>query len=428
MTDTPSHFPPTNEQAEDICLGVFMLDASTLDIADQQGLRMDDFVGANKTLYEVVRYLHERSELSELTVVSELKARRKLTACGGTAHVLSLAERAMGHVSTAKRHIDDVIDAAKLRSMWTAGTEIVRMSVDHPDKVTKLIERSVLLVEGVARDAQRTNGNVENADSLAEWSVRHVLGETEQVEKWAYPLDQVQMATGGIGRGQLVSIGALPGVGKSVFKNQILLGLPTDVRVGIINLEMESHDEQIRLLSSLTGIDGRLITDRRLSTEQQEQLIEAADTLSKYQYEFHTGSKSIDGVRAIQRRHRYDVIMLDHFHRLAGVEDYATLVRSSRMLKSIALDDHCAIVNLFQLNSSPNRADPGETPTISRVKGGPALLEDSDQLLFLHRNFNDMGYPTNNGQLIYAKNRHGQSGTATKLVFNPKRCAFEEAA
>lgn len=419
--------PPQNDQAEETCLGLFMLDPKTLDAADQLGLRADDFQShGNRVTYEVIRHLHERGELSELTVVSELKARRKLTAAGGTSHVISLAERAMGHVATAKRHIDDVIDAAKLRSMWDAGKEILRMSVEHPDKISKLVDRTVSLAEGVARNAQRTNGVIGDSDSLAEWSVKHVLGQTDQKQKWAYPLEQLQMATGGFGRGQLIAVGAQPGVGKSAFKNQILLGVPADIRVGIINLEMDQEDEQVRLLSSLTGIDGRLIWQRKLNDEQQVKVVEAAEILGSRQYDIHQGSKTIEGIRAIQKRHGYPILLVDHVHRIDGVEDYQQYVRICRMLKSLALDEDCAVIALFQMNLPPNKDNPGEIPTTTRIKNGPALWEESDHMFFLHRNYNDQKYPTKNGQIICAKQRGGDSGWAIPLVFNAHRCAFEE--
>lgn len=417
---------PQNIESEEAAIGVFLADAATtLPIADSLGLRADDFYRPSlKLIYETIRHLHERGTVDELTVINELKARRKLKAAGGASDVLRLAERYPA-VANAAAYIDDVIDQAKLRSMVFAGEEIARLGYEHPDKIKNLIQRCVSIVEVMANQAERVRGAVSDAASLSEWTVKHVLGETTTRDKWAYPLPELQAHTGGFGRGQLVSIGAQPGVGKSAFKNQILLALPNEVRVGIINLEMDREDEQIRLVSNLTGIDSRLIWDRaRLSKEQQLAVMEAAENLGERHYEIHQGSKTIEQIRGIQRKHGYDVLLVDHTHRIDGVEDYQTLVRVSRMLKSIAVDEDCAVVSLFQLNKGEN---PGEIPNINRVKGGGAIHEDSDHMMFIHRSYNEFNYPTNNGQIIMAKQRGGTSGWAIKVRFNESRCAFEEA-
>lgn len=423
-TSTPLMIPQSVE-AEELTLGLFMEEPRALDTADQNGLRRDDYMrDDHKVMYDVIRYLHERGELSAVTVVSELKARRKLKFCGGAGRVLSLADNAVGFSSTASRHIDDVIDAAKLRSLVQTGEEIARLGYEHPEKISRLVDRSVELVESMARNAQRTSGVIGDAASLSEWSVKHVLGQTEQRQKWNYPLPTLQQATGGFGRGQLVSIGAQPGVGKSAFKNQILLALPDTTRVGVINLEMDREDEQVRLLSNMTGIDSRRIWTRTgLSDAEIGKLVEAAETLGERKYDIHQGSKTIEAIRAVQKRYRYDVLMVDHTHRIEGVEDYRTLVRVSRTLKAISIDEDCAVVSLFQLNKGQ---EAGEVPTAERVKGGGSIHEDSDHMMFLHRTHNELGYPTKRGQIIMAKQRGGTSGWAIKTVFNAGRCAFEE--
>lgn len=423
------HLPPQNLEAEEALLGaMFMAPDKTLAVADAEGLRESDFYRpAHRTLYQIILYLHERGTVDELATVNELKARGLLKEVGGSAAVFSLAERVPA-VANAKAYAAEVVDQARLRSLVETGHEIARLGYEHPDKVGKLVERAVTLTDTMARSCQRTQGNQASAEQLSEWLVKHTIGQIEPAERFAYPFPRLQAATGGFGRTEVVSIGGYSGDGKSAFKNQIVLGLPKGTRVGVFTLEMQEEEEQLRFASSLTGIESNRMWDPSLlNMEEQAQIVDAAADLGEYSYTIHAGIKPIQGIAAIQRREKYDVVIVDHFHLLPGSNKTETMADNANALKTIAMSTGCALINLFQLNRSEDRGFP--VPTVNRVRGGNSLHDASNQMMFVYRERSSDGvYATNKSQLIMAKNRSGKSGFQIGCTFVPERIMFEEQA
>lgn len=428
-TDNPEHLPPTNLQAEEALLGAIMHDPRLLDSVDSMRLRATDFYRpSNRLIFEVMRDLYEESgQVDELLVVNELKQRRKLTAAGGPAHVLGISTRCPA-TANWRAYAEEIINQATLRSLVETGHAIAQYGYEGTADPDTLVEMTVGLVDQLARKANRGGGDSLDAATLSEWLVKHTLGQIPPALRYEYPFRWLQHSTGGFGKTEVISIGAYSSDGKSAFKNQLVLGLPKETRIGVFSLEMEGEEEQLRFASALTGIEAnKMWKPDELSLEQREAIIDSASDLEDRQYTIHSGVKSIQAIYAEQRRQKYDVVIIDHFHLLPGTEKTQEMAQVANRIKHMAMDTKCCVVLLFQLNRSDDRTFP--VPNVNRVRGGNALLDASNTMMFLYRERKDDGvYPDKSGrtQLIMAKNRGGKSGYMIPFRFVPERVAFEE--
>lgn len=122
-----------------------------------------------------------------------------------------------------------------------------------------------------------------------------------------------------------------------------------------------------------------------------------------------------------QKQIGIDFVIIDYLGLLSGYGNKSLYERTSsisRDIKILATDMNIPILVLVQLNREmKNRND--KRPVLSDIRESGAIEQDSDFVLFAHR---EGAYNPNVSQreleIIIAKNRHGTSKTVCKLDFN----------
>lgn len=106
----------------------------------------------------------------------------------------------------------------------------------------------------------------------------------EQTEDKLYTgFSKLDDITGGLEGGDMIVIGARPGVGKSAFISQIILEMAKKGnRIGFYNLEMSDKQVYERFLSNQSGIKlNRIRRAKRFLGDEQERFRKANDTLGR---------------------------------------------------------------------------------------------------------------------------------------------------
>lgn len=192
--------------------------------------------------------------------------------------------------------------------------------------------------------------------------------------------------------------------------------------VGYYSLEMP--EKQVwRRLAAQTGVPLHVIKKRTWTPEQANILRERAAIMKEWNFDVHSGSVTIDQIRADQMKHNYDIIYIDHMHRMSGASDRIKLEELIRSAKSLALDAHCAVIALCQLS----RRDGFPPPTTNQLRGTDTITQEADWVLFTYRDRDDEGKRTNSSRLIVGKARDGEADKEIHCAFNPNAMRFEEA-
>lgn len=250
---------------------------------------------------------------------------------------------------------------------------------------------------------------------------------------------------GGFKPGQMIVIGARPGVGKSAFFGRIAVRAASQKkRIGVISLEMVSTDIFARLVAAETDIPFKSIERNEFIEESQRNFVyQGINTVSQLPIFFSdTAQVNIHDIRAkadkLHRRYGLDMLIIDYLQLVESSGDNKNKNREnevssiSRGIKLIAMNMKIPVIALAQLNRQVEGRDGAKRyPRLSDLRESGSLEQDADIVMFLHRDFvsgvTDIdGQSTeNDADLIVAKWRNG-SPTNIKLHFQGDTMKFSE--
>lgn len=233
---------------------------------------------------------------------------------------------------------------------------------------------------------------------------------------------------GGLEGGDMIVIGARPGVGKSAFVTQVTTSLArSGKRVGFYNLEMQEKQVYERFVVAESGIGlTRLRRAVRFLGDEEERFRRANEVLEKEdRIIITTGSKAMSEIRNESRHMGYDVIIIDYLQLLRADKTYrgnryAEVGAISRAIKSLAMELNIPIIALSQLNRvSENRE--GKEPTMAELREAGDIEQDASVILLMW----NMSKDSSRKGIKVEKQRQGRTGKIV-LRFNGDLMRFEE--
>lgn len=237
-------------------------------------------------------------------------------------------------------------------------------------------------------------------------------------------LDEI---TGGLEGGDVIVIGARPGVGKSAFTSQIILEMAkAGKRIGFYNLEMSEKQVYERLLSNQSGI--RLNRIRRAIQflgDEKERFESANQTLGKMDILISSGTKSVSEIRNECRHQELDCIIIDYLQLVRADTRYQSRASEvgaiSKAIKAFAMELNVPIIALSQLNRTSEMRETKE-PTMGELREAGDIEQDASIIILLWNLDNED--KTRKG-LKVDKNRQGELG---KIVyrFDGNEMRFQE--
>ena len=179
--------------------------------------------------------------------------------------------------------------------------------------------------------------------------------------------------TGGLEGGDVIVIGARPGVGKSAFTSQIILEMAkAGKRIGFYNLEMSEKQVYERLLSNQSGI--RLNRIRRAIQflgDEKERFDKANRTLEEMDILVSSGTKSVFEIRNECRHQELDCIIIDYLQLVRADTRYQSRASEvgaiSKAIKALAMELNVPIIALSQLNRTSEMRETKE-PTMGELR------------------------------------------------------------
>ena len=235
---------------------------------------------------------------------------------------------------------------------------------------------------------------------------------------------------GGLEGGDMIVIGARPGVGKSAFVTQVTTSLArSGKRVGFYNLEMQEKQIYERFVVAESGIGlTRLRRAVRFLGDEEERFRRANEVLEKEdRIVITTGSKAMSEIRSESRHMGYDVIVIDYLQLLRADKTYrgnryAEVGAISKAIKALAMELNIPVIALSQLNRVSEARDTKE-PTMSELREAGDIEQDASVILLMwNLSRND---PSRKGIKV-EKQRQGRTGKLT-LRFNGDLMKFEES-
>lgn len=432
---------PYDLQAERATLGAILLDATMVErVADWLApsafhLQKHDFI------YGAMLACYARREPPDLTTVAaELRRHEegecsRLEAVGGLAALMDLTHATSEpyRVETYARTVERTF---RLRRLIEAGGEIAALGFDESADLRDTLDAAEQRLHAVTRD-HAGDGFVSIAVAVQARAQQYgdVL-DGEVPPGIASGLRELDELIGGFKPGQLIAIGARPGVGKTALLQSVgryqakVLGR----HVAIFSLEMSREELVDRFVAMETGYDLAAIRNHRIRGPQAEGPLYAAFG------EVGTWPVSIDDTpglpiatlraraRALHRRTPLGCLFVDYLQLIGwGPNDRnenEALTVISKGLKALARELEIPVVTLAQLNRNVERRS-SYVPTLADFRGSGSVEQDADVVIFPYREEMHERESDKIGiaELHVAKQRNGPRGVAA-CRFDAARAMF----
>ncbi len=411
--------PPQDLDAERACLGAMLISkAAVADVCEV--LRGEDFYRpAHELVFAAIIALDAKGErVDPITVAAELSRTGQLRNIGGAPYLHTLVA-AVITASNAAWHARIVREKAILRRLVEAGTRIAQIGyASDGGDVDDLWETARAEVDAVGHERGRIVMLNDEIDDTIDTLDR---GDTPAVPT---PWDDLNYVIRGWCPGRLYTVGARPGVGKSILLLQAALDLSQTGVVAFHSLEMGRTEVHQRILAQMAGVslsrmgkrgddglsehDWRRIADARGRVPNHRLVIDDRAELRVTDIRAHA--------RTIARQHNLAGVVVDYLQLMQAPRGDRSsrqeIVSSfSRQLKLLAKELQVPVIVASQLNRQPEqRAD--KRPTMADLRESGAVEQDSDVVMLIHV---DEERAPDEADVLVPKNRQGPKGHAVLI-------------
>jgi len=409
--------PPHSEDAEVSVLGALLLDKDAI-ISVAEFLTSEDFYDErHNRIFECVLKLYEdRVPIDVLTVSEKLKEIKWLKKIGGTTYLAEIANR----VPTAAHveHYGKIVkDQATKRSLMTAASKLVELSMDESLAASELLDKAESEVFSLTQYHSKqsfTSVKTTLADSFDRLDELHKDDSgLRGVPTGFADLDNM---LAGMQKSNLLILAARPGVGKTTLAVNIAQFLTVNKKraVGMFSLEMSREELVDRLLVGQADIDAWRLKTGKLDEDDFTKLSNAMGELAEAPlFIDDTPGLSILEMRTRARRlqveHGVDLLIVDYLQ-LAKSRNLENRVQEvseiSQGLKNIARELKIPVLALSQLSRAVEQRGT-KRPMLADLRDSGSIEQDADVVMFLWR---DNADDNENIFLDIAKHRNGPLG------------------
>lgn len=416
-------------------LGSFIVDNSTHEYIDK--LQSDDFLKEEHSkIFKTIQSLYRtRKEINYFTIQEKTKI--PLSYLTELTNILATTANIETNVGILK-------NKSNRRKLIQKANKIKEMALDNE-----------LDIDTVKNNAMREIDEIESVTDDEIVTLRQAMLETTvELDKrysnkddlsYYTGIKKLDNATAGLHKEELTTIGARPGVGKTIIGMQIGLNIALNKRkVMYTSLEMSTTQLCERIISANANVDSLRLRKGDIKEDEWTQVYKAAEAYSTNFFAIDKTSRNPAHIRTKIRKYKPDLLIIDYLQLMQSTNreqsrerEIATITRD---LKLMALEFKIPIIILSQLNRNAE----GKRPTMADLRESGAIEQDSDNIFFLHEPngqekeklvedgvYNWQFFSTLESkectlsQLIIEKQRNGPVGTFD-LVKVPKMMKFLE--
>ena len=425
-----NRIPPHSVESEQSILGSIILDKEAIITVAETIQPMDFYKEAHKIIYESMLKLNSNNEPIDLiTLIEELRKEGHLDSIGGISYLTSLST-IVPTTSNVKYYANIVKEKSVMRQLIKASNEIINLGYDASTDVQEILDKAEKNIFDISQE--------KSGDDIQPINV--VLQDTfEMIEKLCTDKSEVTgITTGfadlnkkinGLQRTDLILLAARPAMGKTAFSLNLVqnAALKGDASVAVFSLVMSKEQLVQRMLSAQSNVELSKIKTGNLGESDWPRIIDGMAVLSEANiFIDDTPGIKISEIRSKCRRLKIekglDLILIDYLQLMEGEgkneNRQQEIAKISRSLKILAKELDCPVVALSQLSRSPElRKD--HRPILSDLRESGSIEQDADIVMFLYRDeyYHDDSEKKNIGEVIIAKNRHGETGNVELVWF-----------
>lgn len=415
---------PFSMIAEQSLLGSVLIDPESFNRIADMISASDFYIAEHAQIFTAMHELYiTNNEIDIVTLVDMLVKKGIYDKSGGEDYIRTIGE-VVPSALNVKDYAKIVKEKSVLRRLIEACSEISDSAYGEQDEVAHIIDNAENKIFTIAQ-GRDTKNFVHVRDVLMQVYDRLHLLNTDKEATQGVPtgFSGLDAVLAGMGKSDLILVGARPGMGKTSFALNIGTNVArqTGKKVCMFSLEMSAEQLVTRIVSSEAMIDSHKLRTGELAPEDWDSMAHTAEWLSKCDILIDdTAGITATGMKAKLRRvDNLGLVIIDYLQLMQGdhrndnrVQEVAEI---SRALKLMAKELMVPIICCAQLSRGPeSRTD--KKPMLSDLRDSGAIEQDADVVMFLYR---DEYYKTdksegdapesNIAEVIIAKNRHGST-------------------
>lgn len=402
----------------------------------------------NLIMTAIVELARENKAISEFTIAKQLEEAGALSQIGGLSELYALRNEGRQYLLECPVEIyADVVKESSARNsvLKIVGETSESLKADSGHGVTEVVSGLQSQLNEQLYRLSDDSTSSEMSESITGYldliEERKLIAEENSkdangLQGVPLMLPTLNKITTGLLPGQLITVGARTGVGKSVFAiNSAVAACEAGKSVLFFSLEMGLSEIQDRIIASMSGIPMNDLKQGKVSEENKEVLRETSERVSKMKLMIETEPKlTVDAIRAkalrrAQSPQGVDLIVLDYLQLLTPVGNtnsrQEVVADFSRNMKLLAKQLGVPIISLVQLNREKSDGDENAIPKLDQIRESGAIAQDSDLVILIHRDKSDDGEIPHT-LVILAKHRNGEAGAIVRCHSNLECSLFRE--
>lgn len=420
--------PPQDQEAEKSALGGMLLSKDA--IADViEALGPDDFYRpAHQRIYDTILDLYGCGEPADaVTVAAALDRAGEIARIGGAPYLHTLIST-VPTAANAGYYARIVAEKAILRRLVEAGTRIVQYGYAGADgsEVADVVDRAQAEIYDVTERSTTEDyaplqdllqPTMDEIDAIATHG-----GTASGVPTGFADLDDL---TNGLQPGQMITIAARPGVGKSTMGLDVLrsCSIANGMPSAIFSLEMSKTEIVMRILSAEAKVKLADMRSGRMSDDDWTRLARKMGDITEAPL-FIDDSPNLTMMeirakaRRLKQQHNLKLIVIDYMQLMSSGKKAESRQQEvselSRSIKLLAKELELPVIAISQLNRGPEqRVD--KRPQVSDLRESGSIEQDCDMVILLHRPdaFDRDDPRAGEVDIIVGKHRNGPTATIT---------------
>jgi replicative DNA helicase len=443
---------PANIDAEKTILGAILLDNAAHSEAAER-LEADDFaLDSHQRIYlRMSELVNEQRPVDIVTLSNELARYKEIEAVGGVAYLASLTE-GLPLRPVIEEYVRIVKDKSLLRRLMSICSAAIARAADQSESALDVLgSAETALLEVSEKGIQHGFQSLDQIVAGSFGSIDNLYKESREVTGLATSFIELDRATSGLQKSELIILAARPSMGKTAFAINIAqnAAIVSGATVAVFSLEMSKESLLRRMLSAQAGVDQRKLQTGFIPREDQGKLQRGLEQLVEAQlFIDDTAGISLAEMRAKARRLKQnagglDLIVIDYLQLMsatlptAGGKRYENRTQEvsaiSRGLKALAKELEVPVIALSQLSRASERRGDDKRPMLSDLRESGSIEQDADVVMFIHREayynrseeMSDADKAAS--EIIIAKQRNGPT-TTINLTFNANLTRFSNPA
>ena len=422
---------PNNFEAEQAVLGCALIDSEAALTVISKLEEIDFYNETHRSIFSVIKKLFQNSvSIDFVTVSDELEKQNLISAVGGMAYISSLSN-IVPSAASANHYIDIVKRDSVLRQVILACGKTIEKAYDKGSDES-IIGQAEKAIYEIAEKGQ--SGALEKLNI----SVEKVINRFEDIHKdntilrglktGFYQLDK---ATNGLQKTDLIILAARPGVGKTSLAMNIVSNAAINygAKCAVFSLEMGREQLAQRMLCSVANVSmakalrGELDEHDWIKIWKADKKLKEADIYVD-DNAMNTPSQVLSKCRKLKREKGLDLVVIDYLGLMKSDSKSDNrqneVADISRQLKILAKEIEVPVLSLCQLNRSVESRDTKDgkpaKPMLSDLRDSGSIEQDADMVWFIHRDMtakeiNEDKTGNYTAELIIAKFRNGQPGS-----------------